>query len=379
MRIPLRFAVCVSFIISLGLSSEVAFACSCVPPPPGIKTPRELAEWRTQGVSAIFEGTVQGLEIKSQLLEASAGDVVPANLEETTPVMQVSFSVSRSYRGVQQQNVQVETGLGGGDCGFRFEKGKRYLVYAYKNDSGRLSTGICTATALLDESQANIAYLRGEAMVPDVPRSSSQSGSKLCARIIKNEASDSREDVDDKVWLFRVGSTSPIPSEELELSDKGSFCAANLDFGEYHLVFAEIAAESPVSFLYYPGVMSVSQATPIVIKPGQSSPDIVFTIPTQQTFSVAGVVSTPNNSHQPAETKVILISADQPFLALAYAQDVAPDGTFLFSRVLPGRYWAFVDVDSDSTDSGRPKWLTRKTELVIDGNVSHFSVPLIPN
>ncbi len=379
MRIPLRFAVCLLIMVGLGLSSEVAFGCSCVPPPPDVKSARELAEWRTQGGSAIFEGTVEALQMKSLLLEASAGDVVPANLEESTPVMLVSFSVSRSYRGAHQQKVQIATGLGGGDCGFPFEKGKQYLVHAYKNDSGRLSTGICTATALVQESQANLAYLRGEAMVPHNSKSSPQTGSKLCARILKNAATDPRADVDDKVWLLRVGSTSPIPSEEFERDEKGNFCAANVDAGDYHLVFAEVLAESPVSFLYYPGVMSLSQATSIVIKSGRQTPDIVFNIPSQTTFSVAGGVSTPNNSHQPAETKVMLISADQPFLALAYAQDVAADGTFLFPSVLPGRYWGFVDVDSDSADSGRPRWSTRKTELLIEGDVSNFSLPLIPN
>lgn len=379
MRIAARFAVCVLIVVGLGLSSQAAFGCSCVAPPPGIKSARELAEWRTQGVSAIFEGMVEAAEMKSPLLEASAGDVVPADLEQSTPVMLVSFSVSRSYRGVQQQHVQIETGLGGGDCGFPFETGRQYLVYAYKNDSGRLSTRICTATALLEDSQANLAYLRDEPMVPHNSQSSSHIGSKLCARILKDQAIDSRDDADDKVWLFRVGSTSPIPSEELEPDEKGDFCAANIDPGTYHLVFAEVVVDSPISFLYYPGVVNVSQATSIVIRSDQTSPDIVFKIPFQPTFSVSGVISTPNNSHLPANIKVMLISADQPFLALAYAQDVALAGTFSFPRVLPGRYWSFVDVDSDSGDSGRSKWLTRKTELLIDGNLAHLSLTLIPN
>jgi hypothetical protein len=109
--IPARLAVCLSIAFGLGLSCPVAFGCSCVAPPPGYKSARELAEWRTQGLSAIFEGTVEASEMKSPLLEASAGDIVPANLEQSTPVMLVSFSVSRSYRGVRQQHVQIETGL----------------------------------------------------------------------------------------------------------------------------------------------------------------------------------------------------------------------------------------------------------------------------
>jgi hypothetical protein len=176
-----------------------------------------------------------------------------------------------------------------------------------------------------------------------------------------------------------VGSASPIPSVELESDEMGSFCAANVDPGNYHLLFADLTEESPTSFAYYPGVTNLSEAASIIVKPGQTISDIEFKIPLQETFSVAGGISTPNNSHLPAGIKVVLISANQPFLALLYAQDVAPDGTFSFPKVLPGRYWGFVDVDSDSDDSARPKWLTRKIELLIDGNLGNLSLPLIPN
>jgi len=377
MTISPRLAAIISILVGLGLGPEVAFGCSCVPPPPGIKNARELAEWRTHGVSTIFEGTVEAAEMKSPLLEASAGDIVPANLDQSTPVMLVRFSASRWYRGVQHQHLQVETGLGGGDCGFAFEIGKQYLVYAYKDDSGRLSTGICSATASLEESRSNLAYLRREAIVPQGSRTSSHiSGSKLCVRILKAHSADLG---DGKLSLFHVGSASPIPSEELAPDEMGNLCAANIDPGNYHLLFEEVTEESPTSFVYYPGVTSLSEATSIIIKPGQTTSDIEFKIPPQPTFSVAGVISIPNNSHLSASIKVMLISADQPFLALPYAQDVAPDGTFLFPKVLPGRYWGFVDVDSDSEDSARPKWLTRKIELLIDRDLGHLSLPLIPN
>ncbi len=53
--------------------------------------------------------------------------------------------------------VEVSTGFGGGDCGYGFEIGERYLVDAYSGsqDDGRLSTSICSNTR--PESQAIIA------------------------------------------------------------------------------------------------------------------------------------------------------------------------------------------------------------------------------
>jgi hypothetical protein len=377
MRIESRFAVFVSIVIGLGLPSKAVFGCSCLPPPPGITGTRELAEWRTQGISAIFEGRVEAAQMKSPLLEVTVGDIVPANLDQSTPVMLVSFNVSRRYRGARKQHVQVETGLGGGDCGFAFEIGKQYLVYAHTGDSGGLSTGICTATAPLEESRVDLAYLRGEAIVLQNPKNSSHlKSSKLCVRTVK-EGSLSSDD--DRLLLLRVGNASPIPSDEAEPDDNGNFCVANVEPGKYHLLFTQAMGESPTSFAYYPGVMKLSQATPIVIRSGQTISDLVFKIPTQPTFSVAGTVSTQNNSHLPTGIKVMLISADQPFLALAYAENVAPDGTFAFPNVLPGRYWSFVDVDSDSGDSATLTWSTRKTELLIEENLAHLSLTLIPN
>jgi hypothetical protein len=117
-----------------------------------------LAERTAKGSDAIFEGRVDRAELKWAFLEAKVGDVIPADIEGP-PFMQVSFDVSRSYRGAQTKNIRIKTGVGGGDCGFDFEVGKQYLGYAFADESGDLSTGICNGTALLEESRANLTYL----------------------------------------------------------------------------------------------------------------------------------------------------------------------------------------------------------------------------
>ena len=361
--------------MSLALLTESAFACSCSPPPPEIKSARGLAEWRANQVSTIFEGTVEDLELKSPLLEASVGSLVSANVDEITPVLLASFSVSRWYRGAQHSSVQVETGLGGGDCGFRFEKGKRYLVYAYKDDTDRLSTGICTATASVEDSGSNLAFLRGESVVPSHTTQPSKNGTRLCVRIIKSQ-SGMAENTDDQVSLFRIGSKSPIPFEEFERDEKGNFCGKDIAPGDYHLAFREEDVESPVSFLYYPGTVDASQATTITVTSGQSNPDLVFKIPLQSTFSVSGAVTTPNGWPLPVGVKVMLLNAEGPLLTLVYVQDVAQDGKISFAKVLPGRYWAFALCDFDSAESGKAKWWTWKTELKVDGNISNLSLAM---
>lgn len=54
----------------------------------------------------------------------------------------------------------METGLGGGDCGFGFERGEKYIVYAYKKPDGRLGTGSCSRTRTFASADEDLKFLR---------------------------------------------------------------------------------------------------------------------------------------------------------------------------------------------------------------------------
>jgi hypothetical protein len=56
--------------------------------------------------------------------------------------------------------VEVATGRGGGDCGYAFERGRDYLVYASEAE-GILQTGICSRTARAERAAEDLSYLRG--------------------------------------------------------------------------------------------------------------------------------------------------------------------------------------------------------------------------
>jgi hypothetical protein len=266
--------------------------------------------------------------------------------------------------------MQLTTGLGGRDCGFDFEVGNQYLVYAFKDEAGELSTGSCTGTARLEESRTNLAYLCGNRVAPPLSKESSTTTSKLCGRVVPTDATDF---IDSLVLLLRVGSKSPVPYNEAEPSSDGSFCVTDVNPGKYHLLFVKTTEESLTSFVYFPGVTSQSEATAIEIIPGHTPSDLVFKIPAQATFSVSGTASSSDNPQLPAEVKVMLISASQPLLA--YAADAATSGSFLFNQVLPGEYWAIVTVDANVES----KWSTRKAWVEVDGNVAHLSLELIAN
>ncbi len=370
----MRLFFVLSAAFSLSLIGAPVFGCSCVHAPPGVNTAQQLAEWAVKGKEAIFEGTVESVELRWKFVEAHIGDLIPADIEQEPPEMEVSFDVLRSYRGAEDKRVKVRTGLGGGDCGFDFETSKKYLVFAYQDDSGELSTGICSSTALLEESQSNLAYLRGE---PEIPESNQKKlatdKGALCGQLVLDNPARA---TDGQILLFRAGDKSLIPSDEIAPGADGSFCARDLRPGKYVVVFRDGPDESPDLFAYFPGVIKPSEATEVEVAPRETVLHLLFKVPSRRTYTVSGRISAFNKSKRQATPKVMLVSAaDRLLLALGYSADVATDGTFSLLHVLPGKYWAAVMVDSD----GNAKWSTRKVEVNVDADVTGLSLELSAN
>jgi hypothetical protein len=90
----------------------------------------------------------------------------------------VKLLVEDTFRGALGGNdVEIVTGMGGGDCGYNFEKGKKYLVYASEH-RGRLYAGICSRTRLLSEAAEDLAYFRN--LPPE------NSGSSIRVKVVKS-------------------------------------------------------------------------------------------------------------------------------------------------------------------------------------------------
>ena len=149
MKPRLLYLIFISGIIFI-LSSN-ALACSCHF---GGSAPCQEF-WR---VDAVFAGTVVG---SSQIYVDEGGYKHDMRL--------LRLTVDQPIRGMQAAEVEVLTGLGGGDCGYGFKMGQRYLVYAYREEkSKRLSTSICTRTRLLSEAEDDFAFIKA------LPTSSAQ-------------------------------------------------------------------------------------------------------------------------------------------------------------------------------------------------------------
>lgn len=136
-------AVFVSLVIMLAVSR--GDACSCAG---GASPCQEYGR-----VSAVLVGTPIAVRMVSRPANSDSDDYwAPRTF---------TFSVETSFLGVSAAEIEVATGLGGGDCGYDFKIGNRYVVYAYKSGkTGRLVTSICTRTNPLERATEDIEFLR---------------------------------------------------------------------------------------------------------------------------------------------------------------------------------------------------------------------------
>ncbi|MBV9396474.1 MAG: carboxypeptidase regulatory-like domain-containing protein [Bryobacterales bacterium] len=147
------------------LACAPAWACSCV----GKGTPCSAA-----GISdAVFTGIVLDiLDPPPPQPVPTAGPQTGRRTASQPPLpfpqrtIRIRVGEVLSGIGMGQQEVEVLTGKGGGDCGFPFQPGVDYIVYANKNADGKLTTGICTRTRTLADAAEDLAYLHSMAGAP---------------------------------------------------------------------------------------------------------------------------------------------------------------------------------------------------------------------
>jgi len=142
-------------LAALLVSPNLSKACSCVAPNPICS-----AYWDTP---AIFRGKVIELTpvsfTESQLknLDGSTSTVISPGF------IRARFSVLETFRGQPQKEIAVLTNEQGSACGFSFENGGEYVVFAFtKEESDELWTSKCTLTHKLEagKEDANLAWMR---------------------------------------------------------------------------------------------------------------------------------------------------------------------------------------------------------------------------
>ena len=133
--------LCLVMLLTTG-HNETAYACSCYIP--------STAEEALASSGVVFAGTAK--QVKPQRLQE--GIVGPIEYRDVN-----LFEVESAWKGVDQSQIIVYDAGHDVSCGFVFEPGKSYLVYAYENDDGDLYTSYCNRTAELSAAEADLLRL----------------------------------------------------------------------------------------------------------------------------------------------------------------------------------------------------------------------------
>jgi len=404
MRTPWAIRLLSAILISVSAATNV-FACQCGGSTHG-KNAWENAKDASQRSLFIFEGTPVRFELKWRLLFAKDGELIPADFLASKhpgsddPGMVVTFGVQRVYKGNLGSEVQLHTGMGGGDCGARYAPSLNYLVYAYGSSPDELGVSMCSPGGWIGSNKVatDMRYLRKERpisadLVPilhwsdpgadkqremnmhaaeeDGKRYAAATG-RICGTLIRNANDDSGGTV---AFLSTLGySAAEFP--EAPVKENGSFCSPNLGPGKYYLYFVR-RWRSPAMALYYPGVTDVAKATAIEVIAAQTVSNITFKIEERSSHSVRGFISADQKldfrSNVLSDVMVLLIRTEGG-RAVWYSEKATfllPKlGYFAFDDVVPGHYAACV------LGPG-PGWLTRKVDVYVTTHMKLISLDLV--
>lgn len=147
-------------LILTGISifqASPASACSCL-----VTTPQESFE----SSSAVFAGRAIEVIQPSPVAQENS---IPQNPDSPASQVRVIFQVSRVWKGSQKPLLLVVTPNSSAACGYSFQEGQQYLVYASVQES-KLATGLCNGTKPLSLADEDLAVL-GEGSTPTPDRS----------------------------------------------------------------------------------------------------------------------------------------------------------------------------------------------------------------
>lgn len=116
------------------------YACSCFQPDNETLTQR--VGKAKNDARAVFSGRV--LEIIRK----------PENNQ-----IAVKLRTEKLWKGNVSKQVTITTGADSALCGYNFEVGKSYLIYAQGSNANNLQTNLCTRTAELTAAKADIKVL----------------------------------------------------------------------------------------------------------------------------------------------------------------------------------------------------------------------------
>jgi len=361
------------------------FACQCVPASPDLTSWLARAEWRIKQAPVVFEGKVEKIELRGWPLKPQPGKTI-SNVSGETAAIVVRFSGTHLYRGEPKGDFLVSTGLGAGDCGYPFEPGESYLVYAWIEDSGSLSTSICSGTTPLEYADTALRLLRGD---PPTPRdladprnedttasSDAKDGIKLCGKVSFPQGSKARP---LKMVLWQADrDSSPLPHDTADTEGDGSFCFHELGSESYVLEALEDTDSGKYRYgSFYPGVKDRAQAKPLVVKADAGNMRADFSVSRIPLLRIKGYLrGAPEGDN---DDIMVAITSDTEPLPGNKAVKLGPHGVFEIAGVAPGKYSIFAFRDEDTDGHGDSiTFVSEVLDLDVQADIPGLKLQFVP-
>jgi hypothetical protein len=361
------------------------FSCKCAPRLPEIRTRLARAEAGINETPVIFEGRVEKIELQGWPLKPEPGKTI--SISPDSYGIRVRFSGTHLYRGEPNGDLVVETGLGMGDCGYPFEAGQSYLVYAWPEDSGALGTSICSGTTPLENAQTALRLLRGDPPTrgdladprnEDArPSSSDEEGIKLCGKVSFPPATKARA---LKMLLWHADrDANPLPHDSEDSEDDGSFCFHDLDPGAYVLEAIEEPSDNTRYQCagFYPGVRDRAQAKILIVKQGGSPTRADFPVFRIPLYHIKGYLrGIPEGDN---DEVVVMIMSDADPIPRSEPVHLGPHGAFEIPGVPSGNYSVFAFSSEDTNGGGES--ITFVSEVVhvdVQADVPGLKLQFVP-
>jgi hypothetical protein len=112
-----------------------------------------------QTYSAVFVGKV--LDSKRISAQYEYPDTLGNKKTFTLYSKVYRISIEQVFKGVKGSEIELTTNDNGSDCGYPFNVGERYLIYAHFVDTAnQYTTSVCTRTKLYSKASEDLDYIR---------------------------------------------------------------------------------------------------------------------------------------------------------------------------------------------------------------------------